>query len=156
MGEAPWVMAATLKPSVIASSSAAAPAVARAVATAPATSKAPTPAAAAASAPTPAPATLVTLRSVSATSAAASKTVAPPPAAAAAAPAPAPAPAGPVKYSHQRLKEKPLPDGVDPKALETFLLDEDFAKVFGGISLAEFRALPKWKQDLKKKEASLL
>ena len=58
------------------------------------------------------------------------------------------------KYSFLRLIERPLPDGVDARSLEIYLIDDDFPKVFG-MSASEFRALPKWKQDTKKKEKNL-
>jgi hypothetical protein len=64
-------------------------------------------------------------------------------------------PTAPPKYSFLRLKEKPLPDGVDPKNLDASLIDEDFPKVFG-MTATEFRNLPKWKQDVKKKERYMM
>jgi advillin len=58
------------------------------------------------------------------------------------------------KYSHARLQEKPLPEGVDAGNLELYLDEDEFPKVFG-VSPAEFAALPKWKRDAKKKEKKL-
>jgi len=55
------------------------------------------------------------------------------------------------EYTLEELKEKPLPEGVDPTRIEYYLNKEDFKKLFG-VGKEEFPKLPRWKQiDLKKK-----
>lgn len=49
------------------------------------------------------------------------------------------------RYSLQELQERPLPDGVDPLKLETYLTDEEFEEVLD-MKKDEFYALPAWKQ----------
>uniref|UniRef100_A0A6B2KXM5 HP domain-containing protein n=1 Tax=Arcella intermedia TaxID=1963864 RepID=A0A6B2KXM5_9EUKA len=57
-------------------------------------------------------------------------------------------------FSFERLKAKPLPEGVDGGATEAFLSDEDFTKYFKA-SKEEFFKYPKWKQLRIKKEVGL-
>ena len=63
---------------------------------------------------------------------------------------------GRVLYPHRQLVHPgPYPGDVDVARRELFLLDEDFARVFGGLTRAQFDALPTWKQHQQKKEALL-
>eukprot|EP00595_Chromulina_sp_UTEXLB2642_P000003 CAMPEP_0196761982 /NCGR_PEP_ID=MMETSP1095-20130614/1310_1 /TAXON_ID=96789 ORGANISM="Chromulina nebulosa, Strain UTEXLB2642" /NCGR_SAMPLE_ID=MMETSP1095 /ASSEMBLY_ACC=CAM_ASM_000446 /LENGTH=818 /DNA_ID=CAMNT_0042112171 /DNA_START=51 /DNA_END=2507 /DNA_ORIENTATION=+ len=70
-----------------------------------------------------------------------------------------PAPAVPVSasvsstYSLEQLTSG-IPPGVDPTKKEKYLDSKTFAQVFGS-TIEEFAALPKWKQDKKKKEVGL-
>lgn len=57
-------------------------------------------------------------------------------------------------YPLEKLKERPLPEGVDPRRLERYLNEEDFVAALG-ISRVEFKELPIWKQLKLKKEAGL-
>uniref|UniRef100_UPI00398F1294 supervillin-like isoform X4 n=1 Tax=Pristiophorus japonicus TaxID=55135 RepID=UPI00398F1294 len=49
------------------------------------------------------------------------------------------------QYSLEEIMSRPLPDGVDPHRLETYLSDEDFQKIVQ-MSRGEFYRLPSWKQ----------
>jgi len=57
-------------------------------------------------------------------------------------------------YPLEKLMERPLPDGVDPVRLETYLSEEDFTEVLG-MDREEFDALPAWKKTKLKKDAGL-
>lgn len=57
-------------------------------------------------------------------------------------------------YPFDVLKERPLPEGVDPTRLERYLSPEEFEKALG-MSLDEFKEVPIWKQSKMKKEAGL-
>ncbi|KAJ6255466.1 cytosolic regulator pianissimo [Anaeramoeba flamelloides] len=59
------------------------------------------------------------------------------------------------KYSFERLKQLPLPDGVNPKNLIHFLKEDDFDRVLS-CSKQDFLTLPKWSQMHKLKECGLL
>lgn len=55
-------------------------------------------------------------------------------------------------YPKEELLQRPLPEGVDPRHLETYLSTEDFAESFS-MTKEEFMKLPNWKQtDLKKEK----
>jgi hypothetical protein len=54
-------------------------------------------------------------------------------------------------YPIERLRRKPLPEGVDGSKVESYLLDADFERLFG-MSKAIFYDLPQWKQLRLKKE----
>uniref|UniRef100_A0A914XAF0 HP domain-containing protein n=1 Tax=Plectus sambesii TaxID=2011161 RepID=A0A914XAF0_9BILA len=54
-------------------------------------------------------------------------------------------------YPVERLRRKPLPEGVDGSKLESYLSDPDFERFFG-MSKAIFYDLPQWKQLRLKKE----
>ncbi|XP_046807049.1 uncharacterized protein LOC111675850 isoform X4 [Lucilia cuprina] len=58
------------------------------------------------------------------------------------------------EYPLDVLKERPLPEGVDPTRLELYLNDEDFVKALG-ITRTEFEQMPLWKQTNLKKEKGL-
>ncbi|KAI9588659.1 hypothetical protein GQX74_004504 [Glossina fuscipes] len=58
------------------------------------------------------------------------------------------------EYPWEVLKERPLPEGVDPTRLEVYLNNEDFQKALG-LSRAEFEQMPVWKQTNLKKERGL-
>ena len=49
----------------------------------------------------------------------------------------------------------PYPGDVDVARRELFMLDDDFTRVFGGLTRAEFDALPTWQQHRKKQDAML-
>lgn len=49
------------------------------------------------------------------------------------------------QYSLDELQERPLPDGVDPLKLESYLPDDEFEAVLE-LKREEFYALPTWKQ----------
>ena len=49
----------------------------------------------------------------------------------------------------------PYPGDVDVARRELFMLDDDFTRVFGGLTRAEFGALPMWQQHRKKQDAML-
>eukprot|EP00794_Sanderia_malayensis_P017442 gene17442-19186_t len=54
-------------------------------------------------------------------------------------------------YSIEELLQRPLPEGVNPALLETYLSHEDFEHIFR-LSREDFKKLPNWKQvNLKKK-----
>jgi len=57
-------------------------------------------------------------------------------------------------YTRSELQENPLPEGVDPTRLESYLNDEDFQDAMG-MSKDEFYGLPAWKQTQLRKEAGL-
>lgn len=57
-------------------------------------------------------------------------------------------------YTLKELKSVPLPEGVDPKRLESYLTDEDFEEVFE-CTKAKFYGLPNWMQNKHKKQAGL-
>jgi hypothetical protein len=85
-----------------------------------------------------------------------------PPAVASSGPPGAGPPAGSFQYldwkthffSHEALKAKAVPVGVDPAQRELYLSDEDFKKYFGKTK-EEFQALPRWKQIQAKQTAQL-
>ena len=58
------------------------------------------------------------------------------------------------RFSLEILKQRPLPEGVDPARLETYLSDDDFKKVFK-MDKEHFSKLPAWKQTKSKKEVGL-
>ncbi|KAM7355014.1 supervillin isoform 3-T3 [Cochliomyia hominivorax] len=58
------------------------------------------------------------------------------------------------EYPLEVLKERPLPEGVDPTRLELYLNNEDFEKALG-IKRTEFEQMPLWKQTNLKKEKGL-
>ncbi|XP_051894645.1 supervillin-like isoform X2 [Pristis pectinata] len=49
------------------------------------------------------------------------------------------------QYSLEEIMSRPLPEGVDPQKLETYLSNEDFQKLLQ-MSREEFYKLPSWKQ----------
>ncbi|KAL1451981.1 hypothetical protein WDU94_006302 [Cyamophila willieti] len=57
-------------------------------------------------------------------------------------------------YPPSELRQRPLPEGVDPTKLEVYLSAEDFQQVLGR-SRAEFAELPVWKQSKMKQAAGL-
>ncbi|XP_073773442.1 supervillin a isoform X30 [Danio rerio] len=57
-------------------------------------------------------------------------------------------------YPLAELKARPLPEGVDPLRLETYLSDEDFEKALE-MTRSEYEALPGWKQVNVKKAKGL-
>lgn len=57
-------------------------------------------------------------------------------------------------YTLEELKSVPLPEGVDPQRLESYLTDEDFEAVFE-CTKAKFYGLPNWMQNKHKKQAGL-
>lgn len=58
------------------------------------------------------------------------------------------------RYPANVLRQKPLPDGVDPLKLEFYLSDEEFQELLQ-TSKEEFANLPTWKQTNLKKKARL-
>ena len=58
------------------------------------------------------------------------------------------------RFSLAVLKQRPLPEGVDPARLETYLSDEEFKNVFK-VDKEQFSKLPGWKQAKTKKEVGL-
>ncbi|XP_069967787.1 platelet binding protein GspB isoform X5 [Bactrocera oleae] len=58
------------------------------------------------------------------------------------------------EYPLAILKERPLPEGVDPTRLELYLNEADFQTALGMTS-AEFEQMPVWKQTNLKKERGL-
>lgn len=58
------------------------------------------------------------------------------------------------RFSLTVLKQRPLPEGVDPAKLETYLSDEEFKNVFK-MDKEQFAKLPGWKQTKSKKEVGL-
>ena len=58
------------------------------------------------------------------------------------------------QFSLDILKQRPLPEGVDPARLETYLSDGEFKKVFK-MDKEQFSKLPAWKQTKNKKEVGL-
>jgi len=57
-------------------------------------------------------------------------------------------------YPYQRLLERPLPKGVDPKRLEVYLSEDDFFNVFQ-MKRAQFAKLPEWMQKNKKTDVNM-
>lgn len=57
-------------------------------------------------------------------------------------------------YPFEVLKERPLPEGVDPTRLERYLSPEEFQEALE-MSLDEFKEMPIWKQTKLKKDAGL-
>lgn len=57
-------------------------------------------------------------------------------------------------YSWEELKQRPLPDGVDPSRLEKYLSDQDFITHLG-LSREEFNSAQRWKQLEIRKEKGL-
>ncbi|KAI2658587.1 Supervillin [Labeo rohita] len=59
------------------------------------------------------------------------------------------------QYTIEELTSKPLPEGVDPLHLESYLSDKDFQSVLE-MTRDEFNALPNWKQlNLKKSKVNI-
>ncbi|XP_076444912.1 uncharacterized protein LOC143282905 isoform X2 [Babylonia areolata] len=58
------------------------------------------------------------------------------------------------RYTLEELQERPLPDGVDPLKLESYLADKEFEEVLE-MKRAEFYALPTWKQSQIKQTVGL-
>ena len=58
------------------------------------------------------------------------------------------------RFSLEVLKQKPVPEGVDPSKLESYLSDEEFKKVFK-TDKEHFAKMPLWKQTKAKKDAGL-
>ena len=58
------------------------------------------------------------------------------------------------KYSHVDLQSNNIPDTVDKTKKEQYLADEEFEAVFK-MERAVFNALPKWKQNERKKTVGL-
>ncbi|XP_052813191.1 uncharacterized protein LOC128240559 isoform X3 [Mya arenaria] len=58
------------------------------------------------------------------------------------------------RYTFQELLETPLPEGVDPLKLESYLSDEEFESVLD-MTRDEFYALPAWKQSKMKQQCGL-
>lgn len=58
------------------------------------------------------------------------------------------------EYSWEELQTRPLPAGVDPAKIETYLSEPVFQEKFK-MSKSEFQSCPRWKQIEKKKEAGL-
>eukprot|EP00898_Chlorokybus_atmophyticus_P007876 jgi/Chlat1/808/Chrsp104S01273 len=61
---------------------------------------------------------------------------------------------GPVEYEHLIAGSTTMPSGVVPHKRESYLSDEEFLKVLG-MPKPDFYKLPKWKQEIKKKETKL-
>ncbi|XP_067938256.1 supervillin-like [Watersipora subatra] len=57
-------------------------------------------------------------------------------------------------YTFEELQERPLPDGVNPNKLETYLSDDEFSNILK-MSREEFASLPSWKQTNIRKESNL-
>jgi len=57
-------------------------------------------------------------------------------------------------YTVEELRAKPLPDGVDPNHLETYLSLEDFQQLFQ-MNKEDFYRLPAWKQSKLRKDKAL-
>lgn len=55
-------------------------------------------------------------------------------------------------YPLERLRQQPLPDGVDPFRLECYLTDDDFQLALG-VTRDEFNLMPVWKQQRLKQQA---
>lgn len=58
------------------------------------------------------------------------------------------------RYTFAELQERPLPEGVDPSIMESYLTSEEFEDVLK-MSKKEFYALPSWKQFNLKKTTGL-
>ncbi|KAH9498340.1 hypothetical protein Btru_006592 [Bulinus truncatus] len=58
------------------------------------------------------------------------------------------------KYTLAELQERPLPEGVDPLKLESYLEDIEFEEILG-MNREEFYAHPAWKQRQLKQQAKL-
>ncbi|XP_033114401.1 supervillin-like isoform X2 [Anneissia japonica] len=58
------------------------------------------------------------------------------------------------RYTLAELKERPLPEGVDPLKLEVYLSDEEFEEILK-MPKDEFAQLPAWKQKNLKKNVGL-
>ena len=58
------------------------------------------------------------------------------------------------RYTWEELQDSPLPEGVDPLKLESYLEDDEFEDVLA-LPRDEFYGLPAWKQCNIKKEAGL-
>uniref|UniRef100_T1J6L1 HP domain-containing protein n=1 Tax=Strigamia maritima TaxID=126957 RepID=T1J6L1_STRMM len=58
------------------------------------------------------------------------------------------------RYNLAELQSAPLPEGVDPSRIESYLNDSDFEEALG-LSPTEFYVLPAWKQNEMKKLSSL-
>lgn len=57
-------------------------------------------------------------------------------------------------YPLEVLKNRPLPEGIDPTRLERYLSPEEFSEALG-MSIDEFKEVPTWKQTKIKKIAGL-
>ena len=58
------------------------------------------------------------------------------------------------RYPASVLRERPLPDGVNPLKLENYLSDEEFEELLQ-TTKGDFAQLPTWKQSNLKKKARL-
>lgn len=58
------------------------------------------------------------------------------------------------RYPAHVLRQKPLPDGVNPLKLEFYLSDEEFKELLQ-TTKEDFANLPAWKQTNLKKKARL-
>jgi len=58
------------------------------------------------------------------------------------------------EYTWEELQQRPLPPGVDPARIETYLSTETFQEKFS-MSKADYSASPRWKQIEMKKSAGL-
>lgn len=57
-------------------------------------------------------------------------------------------------YKLEDLRKKPLPDGINPLIIESYLSDGEFHEVFG-MNKTNFYSLPNWKQRELKQTAGL-
>ena len=57
-------------------------------------------------------------------------------------------------YKLEDLRKKPLPDGINPLIIESYLSDQEFQEVFG-MNQTNFYSLPNWKQRELKQSAGL-
>ncbi|XP_022243845.1 supervillin-like isoform X3 [Limulus polyphemus] len=58
------------------------------------------------------------------------------------------------RYTLSELQKRPLPEGVDPSRIESYLTDKDFEDILG-MSKEEFYTLPPWRHSELKKVAGL-
>lgn len=58
------------------------------------------------------------------------------------------------RYTFDELQERPLPEGVDPLKLETYLSDEEFQEILE-MTKDEFKELPQWRQHSLKQQVDL-
>ncbi|EGC29857.1 hypothetical protein DICPUDRAFT_51061 [Dictyostelium purpureum] len=59
------------------------------------------------------------------------------------------------KYTYEEIVNKKYPKGIDGSRLEEYLEEDDFKKIFQGLTLEEFQKLPLWKKQTWKKELRL-
>jgi hypothetical protein len=57
-------------------------------------------------------------------------------------------------FSYAVLLQRPLPEGINPHSLQSYLSEEEFVEVFG-MSLHQFTQLPEWIQMGRKREVGL-